>query len=131
MSEDIGKRIKQFIQVRDVLKEMEETYQKKRKPLLEVQEMLSGILRTFLEDNNLENLKTEAGTCYISTRYTATLSDPEAFMNYVTKTGRFELIERRAAATPVQAYVKENGVLPPGCNLNAVQTVGVRRAGDK
>ena len=131
MSEDIGKRIKQFIQVRDVLKEMEEAYQKKRKPLLEVQEMLSGILRTFLEDNNLENLKTEAGTCYISTRYTATLSDPEAFMNYVTKTGRFELIERRAAATPVQAYVKENGILPPGCNLNAIQTVGVRRAGDK
>ena len=131
MSEDIGKRIKQFIQVRDVLKEMEEEYQKKRKPLLEVQEMLSGILRTFLEDNNLENLKTEAGTCYISTRYTATLSDPEAFMNFVTQYEHFELLERRAAATPVQAYVKENGVLPPGCNLNAVQTVGVRRAGDK
>lgn len=127
MSEDINKRVAQYIQVRDALKRIDAEYEQKRKPLLELQEVLSGRLRTFIETNKLENLKTEAGTCYISTRYTASLADPAIFMDFVIKNQAFDLLDRRANATAVTAYVKEHNNLPPGCNLNGIQSVGVRR----
>ena len=128
MSEDIDKRVEQYVQVRDKIKALDEQHDLARKPLLEIQEILSGKLREFLETNKLENLRTKHGTCYVSTRYTASLADPEIFMDFVIKNNKFELMDRRANATAVRGYVEEHKNLPPGVNLNGVQTVGVRRA---
>jgi len=129
MPEDINKRVEQYITIRDKLKELDAAHEEKCKPLRELQEVLSGKLRTFMEANNLDNLKTEAGTCYTSTRYTASLADPDAFMKFVINNKLFDLLDRRANNTAVKEYVNEHNSLPPGCNLNQVQTVGVRRAG--
>lgn len=126
-NDDLAKRTLQYIQIRDALKALDAEWEAKRKPLLEVQEMLAGIIRKFMDDNKLDSLKTAHGTCYTSTRYTATLADPAAFMDYVINSKRWELLERRANATAVADYVKENNALPAGCNLNAIQTLGVRR----
>lgn len=128
MSEDLAKRVKQYVQVRDVLKRLEDEYNKKRAPLLEVQSLLSGILEHALDQNNAENVKTEHGTFYRSTRYTANLADPDAFMQYVIDNNKFELLDRRANATAVRAFAEKEKSLPPGCNLNAIRTVGVRRS---
>lgn len=128
MAEDIDKRIGQYIEVRDAIKRVEERQEAERKPLLEIQEKLAGIIRTFMENNNItDNLKSKTGTAYLSTRWSASLADPQAFMDFVTRTGKFELLDRRANVTAVKDYVKEHNVLPAGCNLNAIQTVGVRR----
>ena len=131
MAEDMNKRTMQYIQIRDALKRVDEKYDAERKPLLEIQEKLAGIIRSFMDTNKLDNLKTAAGTCYTSTRYTASLADPQAFMDYVIRTGKFELMDRRANSTAVKDYVGENNHLPAGCSLNAVQTLGVRRPGAK
>jgi hypothetical protein len=45
----------------------------------------------------------------------------------VKQHNKFELLDRRANATAVKAYVKDTNQLPPGCNLNAIQSIGVRR----
>ena len=129
MSEDIAKRVQQYVSVRDALRKLEDKYEAERKPLLDVQELLAGKLRAFMEGNNLENLKTEHGTCYTSTRWTTSLADPDIFMKFVIGNNKFDLLDRRANATAVKEYVQEHNELPPGCNLNAVQTLGVRRAG--
>jgi len=50
-------------------------------------------------------------------------------MDYVTTNKLFDLLDRRANTTAVKAFVKKNNQLPPGCNLSAVETVGVRRPG--
>lgn len=128
MAEDIDKRIAQYIDIRDALKRVDEKWEAERKPLLDIQERLSGMIRAFMETNNItDNLKSKSGTCYLSTRWTASLADPQAFMNYVIATNKFELLDRRANTTAVKDYVKEFNTLPAGCNLNAIQTVGVRR----
>lgn len=127
MTEDMAKRTQQYIQVRDKLKAMDEAHDKLRRPLVEIQEQLSGIISAFMETNKLENLKTEHGTCYTSVRYTASLADPALFMRYVIDHAKFELLDRRANSTAVKDFVHDTGGLPPGCNLNAIQTVGVRR----
>lgn len=127
--EDMELRVKQFIQLRDKIKELEDAHKEKLKPLRDLQEVVAGRISAFMTANKLENLKTAAGTCYTTTKTTASLADPEAFMKYVIENNAFDLMDRRANATAVKDFVKaNNGHLPPGCNLNTIETVGVRRA---
>lgn len=122
-------RVQQYVQVRDALKALDDEYQKKREPLIEVQNLLTGWIMEFLNKTGSQSVKTVHGTCYQSTRYTASLADPDAFMKFVIANGKFDLLDRRANATAVKDYVAENaGQLPPGANLSAVKTLGVRRA---
>jgi len=128
MAEDIDKRIGQYIEIRDELKRIDAAHEESRKPLRNMQARLAGMIRTFMETNNItDNLKSKSGTCYLSTKWSASLADPQAFMNYVIDTKQFELLDRRANVTAVKAHVEEHNTVPAGCNLTAIQTVGVRR----
>ena len=68
-TQDMEKRLRQYVDVRDALRALDEEYNQRRKPLLEIQEILSGIIQKFMDDNKLENLRTSAGTCYKSTAW--------------------------------------------------------------
>jgi hypothetical protein len=128
VADDIDKRIGQYIDIRDALKRLDEKQALERQPLLLIQERLAGIIRTFMESNNItKNLKSASGTAILSTRYTASLADPDAFMRFVISTGKFELMDRRANTAAVRDFVQANNELPAGCNLTGVQTLGVRR----
>lgn len=132
MQATVDKRVGQFITVREKIREIETRHEEELKPYKEVQNLLGGWLEEFLKNSGSTGVKTLHGTCYRSTRYTASLADPEAFMRYVITHGKYELLDRRANATAVKDYVKENnGNMPPGVNLNAISSVGVRRPGKK
>lgn len=128
MAEDMEKRVAQYVQVRDALDALAERQKAEAKPLKELLDVLGGVLQKFLDDNNLANLTTAAGSCYTSTRHTASVADAKAFMDYVIETKKFELLERRANPTAVKAFVQEHGHLPAGVNMSALTSVGVRRA---
>jgi hypothetical protein len=123
----VEQRVQQYVQVRDALKALDEAHEKKRAPYVELQNALGGWLQQFLTNAAATSIKTECGTVYSTTRYSASLADSEAFMNYVITNNKFELMDRRANATAVKDFVKDTGGLPPGCNLTAHVTVGVRR----
>ena len=122
------KFVGQFVALRDKLKAMDAAHDEARKPLREAMDVISGRLTELLEATSSEAIRTSSGTVYTITRYTASLADPEAFMNHVVATEQFELLDRKANATAVREYVEEHKALPPGCNLNPIKTVGVRRA---
>lgn len=123
----VSKRVQQYILIRDQLKMIDEEYEKKRAPFIELQNLLTGWMQDFLEKTGADSVKTAHGTCYSSTRYTASISDGSSFMDFVIANGQFDLLDRRANSTAVRTYVEENGRLPPGVNLSAIRTVGVRR----
>lgn len=125
------KRVKQYIAVRDALKAANDAHAEKIKPLVDLQNALTGWLQDFLEKAGAESVKTSEGTCYETTRYSASLADPEAFMKFVLDKQDFNLLDRKANVTAVRDYVEANGTLPPGVNLSAIKTVGVRRASGK
>ena len=128
MTEDINQLVRDYVEARDILKILDAKYETKRKPIVEFQMKTSGRIQQFMVDNKItKGVKTDAGTAYVSTRYTTSLADPEAFMQHVINNKDFDLLDRRANATAVKEYVGKNNSLPPGCNLNAIQTVGVRR----
>lgn len=132
VNQTVDKRIAQYVALRDRIKEMDEAHDAAKKPLTAAMEEISGFLQQFLDDSGSESIKTKFGTCYSSVRYSASLLDAKAFMDYVISNEAFDLLDRRANVTAVKAYVEETGGLPPGCKLSAMRTVGVRRGkGDK
>ena len=122
----INDRVKQYVFIREQLRAKKEAYEKDIAELVEIQNILTGKLQEFMERNGADSIKTSSGTCYNSTRYTASLQDPQAFMDFVIKTNNFDLLDRKANVTAVKSYVEENDNLPPGVNLSAIKTVGVR-----
>ncbi len=127
----VDKRIEQFVAIRDRLKALDDEHEEKCRPLKELRDLLTGWMQEFLEKTGSDSIKTAHGTCYSTTRYTASLADPQAFMNFVIENSAWDLINRTANPTAVRDYVAEKGALPPGVNLNALRTVGVRRANGK
>jgi hypothetical protein len=120
-------RVEQYLFYRNRLKEMDDRHEAERSPLVQVLSMLSGWLQKFLDDAKVDSVKSKHGTFYKSTRYTASLEDAEAFMRHVIGTGEFELLDRKANATAVKAFVEEHKTLPPGVKLTPMTTVGVRK----
>jgi hypothetical protein len=127
----VEKRIKQYIKVRDTIKAADEEHAKKMQPLKDLQDVLTGWMQRFLEHSGADSIKTSEGTCYSTTRYSASLADPQAFMQYVITNNQFDLLDRKANVTACRDYVKDHGVLPPGVNMSSISTVGVRRAPGK
>jgi SPX domain protein involved in polyphosphate accumulation len=129
VQDDMEKRTRQFIEVRDTIKRLDDEHKARVKDLKELQDKLAGRIQAFMAANSLENLKTAAGTCFLTTRTTASLSDPDAFMDYVKTNQAFDLLDRRANVTAIQKFTKKHNALPPGCNLSTIVQVGVRRRG--
>jgi hypothetical protein len=125
---DIKERVTQYITIRDKIRAMEEAHKEALKPLKELLDKLSGVLAKHMEDTKSEAIKTEGGTCYLTTRWSASLADADAFMRFVKENDKFDLMDRKANATAVRDYVEEHNTLPPGVNLSSIQQVGVRRS---
>jgi hypothetical protein len=127
----VEKLIANYILIRDKIKEIGERHSKELEEYVAVQNSLTGVLQEFMETSGCDSIKTKKGTCYSSTRYTASLADPKAFMDFVIANSNFDMLDRRANTTAVKEYVKEHNQLPPGVNMSAIKTVGVRRPTEK
>lgn len=127
----VEQRIAEYVAVRDRIKAIKDEQEKALEPLVELQNMLTGWLQSVLDKTGAESIKTAAGTAYTTTRYTASLSDPKAFMDFVITTKNFDLLDRKANVTAVKDYLSENKMFPPGVNLSSIATIGVRRASGK
>lgn len=126
-ADDLNTRIGQFIAIRDLLKEFDDKTAQDRKKLSGTLEQLNGMIQRFMDTHKLENMSTANGTAYKSSRTTASLADPAAFMNYVISHQQWDLLDRRANSTACKAFAEEHKALPPGVNLSTVESVNIRR----
>ena len=123
----VAQRVEQYLEVRNKIKALDKEAEARKKPWVDIQNELADWIMNFLEKTGTTGAKTKAGTCYVSTRYQTSLADPEAFMNFVITSQNFDLLDRKANSTAVKEYVQEHSALPPGCNLSAIKSVGVRQ----
>lgn len=132
-TEKVRTRIGQYVAIRDKLRELEEEFEKQKAPFADLMNKVQGELLEALDTAGAKSIKTELGTAIVNTKWTASLADPQAFMDYVVANQRFDLLDRRANSTAVKEFVKDNpaGAPPPGCNLSAIRTLGVRRPNAK
>jgi hypothetical protein len=123
----VDQYVRLYIALRDKIKLMDDAYKAEKKEFTDQMDQIEGVLQAALEKTGSEGIRTKHGTVFLTTKYTASLADPEAFMNYVIENDMFELIDRRANSTAVKDYATEHDALPPGVNLNSYTSVNVRR----
>lgn len=120
-----------YVATRDEIKELKARHSAEVKPLQERLDKLGGMLDNYFQQTGVKNIGTESGTAYHYVRPSASLADPKIFMDYVTETKSFELLDKRANVTACMAFTKQHGGLPPGVNLSLNRKIGVRRPGEK
>lgn len=125
--QQLDERVKQFIELRDHLAAFDKEVATERAKITTALDILKGQFSAHLKETGQIRAGTTYGTIFFGSRKTAPLSDPQAFMDYVIESHNYELLERRASASAVEAYLKENQCLPPGCGFNDEETVNVRR----
>lgn len=127
MAVDIETRVAQYVKLRDTIKAKEAEFKERIRPYKETLEALNSVLLNHLNAIGGNSVNTDAGTVYKTEKTSASLSDPAAFMEYVITNQEFDLLDRKANVTAVEAYIAEHGVQPPGVKYNSVYVAGVRR----
>lgn len=124
---DIEQRVRQYVELRDRIKEKDDAHKKAMAPYRDTLEKLGALLLDHLNTIGGESVRSAGGTVYKSTKKSASLEDGDAFMKYVIRAEAWELLDRKANVTAVEDFAKENGVLPPGVRFTQTNVVGVRR----
>lgn len=124
---DLDKRIGQYVALRDKIKTIEEKHKAELAPFKEALTKLGDMLLQHLNTINTDSTKGASGTVYRTMRKAASIADGDQFRRYVIGSEAFELLDWKANAPAVAAFIEENGVAPPGVNYSTTFTVGVRR----
>jgi len=116
-----------YRQLREKKDELDKAHKAKLKPFNEAMEQIEGILATKMRTDGLQNLKTENGTAFFSTRTDIKVQDASAFREWAQQTGRYDMFQSRVSKEAVEEFVKSGNPLPPGLAYDAVTTVIVRK----
>ena len=116
-----------YVTLRDTVAEIEADAKAKAAPLKADMQTIEAALLKHMQSGGVQNLKTAAGTAYISEKTSATVEDWDALLEYVLETEAFELLERRVSKT---AYAERlaSGTPPPGVKYTSMLGVNCRRS---
>jgi hypothetical protein len=123
---EVNKVVAQYLAVRERIAEIKAAQKEYLAQYDAMLDKLGGKMLAFLDATGQESAKTDEGTVFIAHRSTASLADPDAFMDYVRENDAYELMDRRANSVACREFADEHGSLPPGVKLNSTRTVNVR-----
>lgn len=124
----LSELVAKYIELRDKKAQYKAEYDGKVARLDEVLEKIEATLLKTFETTGMDSVKTEFGTAYTSTRSSASVADPDAFMTYVISNEAWHLLEKRASKVGVEQYKDEHQDVPPGVNWRSERTVNIRRS---
>jgi hypothetical protein len=123
----MSEAVELYISLRDKKAEISRQRKEEEAAVQVKMDKLEAHLMVALDKLGGEGMRTAAGTAYISQRTSATVGDKDAFMNHVKAHQAFDLMDVRVNKTGVDAYIAENGDVPPGVNYRTERTVSIRR----
>lgn len=124
----VAELVKKYIELRDQKAAMKAKFAEQEAKVNEVMEKIEAKLLQVMEQLGVDNMKSEAGTAYRSTRASTTVADRDAFLKFLQESGEWSLADLRAAKATVTQYKDaNNGALPPGLNWREEVVVGIRR----
>ncbi len=120
--------IERYVQIRDKIAAINKECDEKIKPLQSLKVRIEAALAAKMEADNLDSMRTEAGTAFFKESTSATVADWDAVFKWIMANEAHHFIEHRVNKTAVEEFIKESGGdLPPGINYSAVKVVQVRR----
>ena len=123
----VDKRVAQYVKLRDHIKERDDAHKETMKPFRELFEQLNGAMLKHLQSIGADSVSTAFGTVYRCEKKSCSIADMGAFWTHVITSGDWDLVDRKANVTAVQAYIEKNNAPVPGVNYNSRFEAGVRR----
>lgn len=119
-----------YLKIRDKRSEIKAEFEKQDKALQAQQDKVKEALLDFCKENNLESVKTTAGTFFrtVKTRYWT--NDWEAMNAFIKEHDVPEMYEKRLNQTVVKSFIAEelDGEAPDFINIKSEYQVSVRKA---
>ncbi len=123
-----GEAIEAYIKVRDRRSELQKKHKEELAPYNTALLKLETLLHKMMDEQDLENLKSEEGTAYKSTQSSVTVADWDVFKDYVIENDAWFLFEKRASKTAVEEVLEYTGEMPPGLDIKRTIKINVRRS---
>lgn len=121
--------VEKYIALRDRKAVIKAEYDQKVAAIDAALTKIEGVLLSTFNATGIENIKTAAGTAYVSVQTRASVADWDAYFGgFVVPNEAWEFIERRVNKSAVDAYRQANNDLPPGVNWSETRVVNVRRS---
>ncbi len=125
---DIEKLVDGYVKARDKKAELKAEFTKKTAALDEWMARAEGVILQELQAQNLESVRTAAGTAYKSLQTSATVADWDSCLSFIKENDAWTMLERKVNKTAVQEYRVANNDLPPGVNWREEVVVNIRRS---
>lgn len=128
----VEKLVAAYRKLRAAISEEEKAHEERLLPLKEKLEMVSAELLEFCNDQNVDSVRTTAGTLSrrVQTRYWST--DWERFYQFVEDNNAFHLLEKRIHNNNMKHFLEENpDLLPVGLQVDNKYVVQVRKPSEK
>ena len=129
---NLEQTVKVYLNIRNAIDEMEERHKTELKELKDQFELVGNYLLDFCNSQNLDSVKTPAGT--ISRRVTSRYwtSDWDSMYRVIAEHNAPYLLEQRIHQGNMKQFIEENPeAFPPGLNSDSKYTVQVRKPTSK
>jgi hypothetical protein len=128
----VEKLVAVYRKLRAAISDEEKAYEERLAPLKEKLELVSAELLEFCNEQNVDSVRTPAGTVSrrVQTRYWST--DWERFYQFIDEHNAHHLLEKRIHNTNMKQFLEENpDVLPVGLQADNKYAVYVRKPSEK
>jgi hypothetical protein len=125
---DIEKLVDGYVKARDKKAELKAAYAKKCSVLDDWMTRAEALILQELSEQNIESVRTAAGTAYKSVQTSATVADWDAIWGFIQENEAWTMLEKRVNKTAVQEYRAVHNDIPPGVNWREEVTLNIRRA---
>jgi len=124
----ISELVAKYIEVRDKKSKLKADYDADVAKIDKVLDKIEAALLKTFETTGMDSVRTEFGTAYTSTKTTASIADPDAFITFCKQNDAWHMLQKRVAQSVVEQYKDEHEVLPPGIDWRVEKTVNIRRS---
>jgi hypothetical protein len=124
----LSELIDKYIEIRDKKAQLKAEYDLKKNKMDDALDKIEAVILKTFDASGMDSAKTENGTAYTSRLVTATVADPDIFMQHIIATEAWHMIEKRCSKVGVEQYRAEHDEVPPGINWREERVVNVRRS---
>lgn len=121
--------IAQYLNLRAEKKSIADRHKEELAPYNAALEKLETFFMAQMDGQGSDSISVrEVGTAYRSSRTNCIVTDFDAFRKFVQERSLWHMLQARASAEAVTAYMQETGEIVPGTKISTIATINVRKA---
>jgi hypothetical protein len=124
---ELNDAIARYIAVRDKKQELEREHKERLLPLNEVLRKMENLFLGILNEQQAQNIKTDAGTILKNTKTNVKVDDWEEVLHYIRENEAWDALDRRISKTFVEDMAEQETPVP-GVSLTRTVVAQIRRS---